>query len=385
MNFIAKSAALEKEQSMFKRYLGLLKRKFIYYDYCSLTWAIRTFVASLICLCVSYFWQTEALWLLTSGTISVQLYAYSERGVTRLMIFSLSILLGILSAWAAYFSHWPLVETFIITAAIFLAFFIAYKGTKVAIFALWVMVFIIIAVCLPGTKQQLWHQLISYVFAAAIAYLTTFICIPRRRKDQPVELIKRSFQRMQRYMTDVFNRILTDEAQQQTLKSYEDVRFSLNKIRGLADPEMRLKFVVTAPDFSESVVEFSYLFAKIFHLLVSIDRLELSVLPADVKLKFEYLNVAFQSLIYLLHQALSEKHEQQSNNQRIRWSKTSEIIQFTLYETRNLLEAKNLSVSHCLKIASFYYLLEKLSAEFQQISTLLAHKEFHKELQLWRQ
>lgn len=300
------------------------------------------------------------------------------------MIYALSIFLSILSAWAAYISHWPLIGELMITLVIFFAFYVAYKGLKTALFALWVMIFIVIAICIPGTKQQLWVQFSAYLFSTTAAYFSSFITIPKRKRDQPVEQIKYAMQCMQGYMTDVFNHILTSTIEKQSLKSYERARFTLNNIRNLADPEMHLKFIIAAPKFSESMQQFSYFFARIFHLLVSIDRLELSVLPTDVKLKFEYLNVGFQSLIYLLHQALSD-HSDQPGSQIVRWGKTSEIIQFALLETRNLLESKNLSVNHCLRIASFYYLLEKLSAEFQQISQLLAHQSFSQELQSWKQ
>lgn len=385
MNFLMKSVARVKQKKQFKHLLSFLGKNFFYYDYCSLIWAVRTFVTSLVCLCASYFWPAEALWLLASGAISVQFYAYSEKGATRLMIFSLSLVLSIVSAAAAFFSHWPLVEVCVITISIFGAFYIAYRGTRVAVFSLWAMVFIVIAVCLPSEKQQVWSQLGSFIFATVIAYLATFIRLPRRKKDQPIEQVKYSFRQVQRYMTDVFNRVLTDEAYEHSLVSYENARFALSKIRSLADPGVRLKFVTKPPAFSESIAEFSYLFAKIFHLLVSVDRLELSVLSAEMKLKFEYLNVAFQSLTYLLYQAVNEPYDNVNNNQKIRWNKTSEIIQFTLCEIRKLLETKNLAVNHCLKIASFYYLLEKLNLEFQEISGLLAQEDFNKELRRWKQ
>ena len=370
---------------MLKHYLSVLKNKLIYYDYCSLTWATRTGLSCLLCLCASIFWPKEAFWFLASATISIQLYAYSKKSLTRLMIYATTLLLTFLSVVAAYFSHWPLVGPLLIIIAIFLSFYFAYKGKKHSAFAMWSMVFFVISVCLPSTKQEVLFQLGAFLFGTTIAYLTTFIRVPKRKKERPIEIVKNSVQKIQQYMTDVFNSILTAEAKKEKRRSYEKASYALMRVRELSDPERHLKFITDAPNFSASVQSFSHIFARLYHLLVSIDRLELAVLPSDIKLKFEYLNVGFQSITYLLHQSLSETYQLDCHSQKNRWNKTYEIIQFALLEIKALIEAKSLSVDHCLKIASFYYLLEKLGSEFEQLSALLVKRGFNQELQQWKQ
>jgi hypothetical protein len=344
------------------------------FDHCRMTWAMRSTLAAIMALFATYLIPSQRLILVISVVVFVQIFSCFSSRFSKFYLLLIAIILSVLVVAVGVASQSLLSSWLCIVLSIMVAFYFGYKGVTVAFGLLWAMVLVVVNACMPIAPSQLLTQFSALMLALGLAIIMLYLKLPRRKADKLSAVLQLAIFNMQRYMSEVFNQILVEQKTVKHYSCYRNVRSSLQQLRTMIDFTNH-SYLLKTQEITDSVREFSYYYATIFHIIISIDRMCVASLPNEAKLGFEHLNLSLQSLTDLLHQLFDTTQATRNTVDNTQWEKTTETLDYTLSQVSRYIENEDLSNDSCLMLSGFYYLLEKLADEFHAFFELISELE----------
>lgn len=344
------------------------------FDHCRMTWAMRSTLAAIIALLATYLFPSQRLVLVISTVVFIQIFSCFSSRFSKFYLLLIAVCLSVVVVAVGAASQSLLSSWLCIVLTIMIAFYFSYKGAAAAFGLLWAMALVVISACMPIAPSQLFTQFLALILASGLATIMLYLKFPRRKSDKLSAVLKLAIVNMQHYMSEVFNQILVAQKTVKHYSSYSDVRSSLRQLRTIID-FTNYSYLLKTQEVTDTVREFSYYYAKIFHIIISIDRMCIANLPYEAKLGFEHLNLSLQSLTDLLHQSFDTTQATGNVVGNAQWQKTTETLDYTLSQVSQYIEKEDLSNDSCLMLSGFYYLLEKLAGEFHAFCELISDAE----------
>lgn len=344
------------------------------FDHCRMTWAVRSTLAVIIALVATYIIPSQRLMLVISTVVFVQIFSCFTSRFSKFYLLLIAIILSILVVTVGVASQSLLISWLCIVLSIIIAFYFSYKGVTAAFGLLLAMLLVVINACMPIVSSQLWVQFLALMLASVVAILMLFIKLPRRKADNLSAILQLAIFNMQRYMSEIFNQVLLEKKTARHHSCYSSVRSSLQQLRTIVD-FTNYSYLLKTQEITDSVRKFSYYYANIFHIITSIDGMNLASLSREAGLGVEHVNLNLQSLAHLLHQYFDSRQTTTNIVDNRQWLKAIETLDYALLQLSQYIEEKNFSTDSCLMLSGFYYLLEKLTGEFYAFFDLIIELE----------
>jgi uncharacterized membrane protein YccC len=159
------------------------KSQLMEFHYARFIWALRSMLAAISSLIMTYFYPYAGIWLISSSAIGLQLYAYADTTFKKKYVCSWGILLAVCSTIIALFSKETWVLYVIVTAVIVFAFYFGHRSNTHAMFGLWSAVLIIVSAFFPIECSQWLTRLTPMIIGTALAFLCSYLTIDKNRNE----------------------------------------------------------------------------------------------------------------------------------------------------------------------------------------------------------
>ena len=339
------------------------------FDYARFVWSMRSMLAAIICLLLSFYFSNQGLWLISSSVMILQLYAYGGSFCSKTVILAWSLLLALSGATIAIFSGSLFVLWGTIVSLICLTFYFSHQGTDRALVGLWSTALVMINAFFPIDEAEWFGRVSPLLVGVVIAYVMLFIKIPRRKKDKILTLLQHFLIPFQNYMENVFTKILFEGQPGKNSQTHDEARDALFKLRNLPvilEYTYNIKHAET-----KMMLEGFYLsYTNIFYWLVAMERFQAVTLPSEVKFSLEHLHVSFQSLSHSLSQSLL-KSSQHGFFEMLDQRKTIESMHYLLNKVEDVSQNLHMTLPQQLGVSGIYYVLRKLAHELEIFVTFL--------------
>lgn len=263
------------------------------FNYVRFVWAVRSFLASVIILLISYFFVDSALWLLCSAMMALQMYMQGERFAKKFNLFILTCWVAFIGATLAMFSHHTWVLWITTMLLISLTFYFSHQGVDRASVGLWSAIIIIINIFFPISSAQWFERIFFLLLGMFIAYGALLIKVPMRKKDQIASQLQHFLRVFRKYTSHAFHNVLFESSSLSSdlPQQAEDALTQLHRLIEI----LPMTYNAHSPEFKQLLIRYYESYRRLFFWLAAFEYTPR--LSKEIKLSLEHLQITLQFLL----------------------------------------------------------------------------------------
>lgn len=330
---------------MIQQFWNYSKKQLFWFDKNQFILAVRAFLITVLGILAAYFFLPDQyLWIIFTSNILLLVYSFLPKRNAHKTIWIFIVGSTILVPIFGYIALSTPVAWFCIFALMFIGCYLNIFGINISLVSLFGMVLLIISVCFPAHFSEVLMRGVGVLIGSLICY--GVVLIPLVKKTNAHDQINYYVNTLMLLSNQTLKHLLRENTNQASY--YFKAREMLSELRRVSDTNIQ---------------DFFYLYAKIFHILMSIQRIKLIAFTQTSQAALQTLQKVLKTIQADMMSNLQDKSHQSQDEFEKLFTK-ADLAKKQL--CKEIMSTKNSPIDR-LQMSSLYYLIDKLVVENHQL------------------